>query len=49
MTDKCRPVEVDGEIVRVRGAREMDDTDRAALAEVVRAAKKKLAERGDGA
>ena len=42
--DQCRLVEVDGEIVRVRGEREMDDADRAALAEVIRAAKRKLAD-----
>ncbi|MFV8317047.1 hypothetical protein [Mycobacterium sp. 23] len=44
MSDKnrCRPVEVDGEMIRVRGDREMDDADRAALAEVVRAAKRHL-------
>lgn len=36
--DSCRPVEVDGETIRVRGAGEMSDEGRAALAEVVRAA-----------
>lgn len=44
MTDQCRVVEVDGVAVRVRGEREMDDTDRAMLAEVVAAAKRKLEE-----
>ncbi|TLQ43466.1 hypothetical protein [Streptomyces marianii] len=41
--DTCRPVEVDGETIRVRGAQEMTDEDRAAFAEVVRAAKRKYA------
>lgn len=35
--DQCRRVEVDGEIIRVHGEREMDDADQAALTEVVRA------------
>lgn len=43
MTDEqCRQVEVDGQIVRVRGERAMDDADRAALAEVIAAAKREL-------
>lgn len=37
--DICRPVEVDGEMIRVHGAGEMNDEDRAAFAELVRAAK----------
>ena len=37
--DKCRPVEVDGETIRVLGGREMSTADRKAFAEVVRAAK----------
>lgn len=44
MTERCRPVEIDGQIIRVRGEREMNDADRAALAEVIQAAKRKLAE-----
>jgi hypothetical protein len=39
--DKCRPVEVDGEIIRVHGDGEMDALDREMFAEVVRAAKRK--------
>lgn len=35
-------MEIDGEVIRVRGEREMDDTDRAMLAEIVRAAKREL-------
>ena len=37
--DKCRPVEVDGEIIRVHGGREMNAADRDAFTEIVRAAK----------
>jgi hypothetical protein len=44
-TDRCRLVEVDGEIVRVRGEGEMDDADRVALAEIIRAARRALQER----
>lgn len=40
--DACRVVEVDGEPVRVRGDRPMDDTDKAAFTEVVRAATKQF-------
>lgn len=40
--DTCRPVEIDGEIIRVRGAAEMSDEFRAALAEVIAAAKRKF-------
>lgn len=46
--DQCRRVEVDGEIIRVHGEREMDDADQAALTEVVRAAKLWLDERAAG-
>lgn len=42
MSDECRDVEIDGQVVRVRGDREMDDTDREMLAEVIKAAKRKL-------
>jgi hypothetical protein len=42
MSDQCRPVEVNGEVVRVRGDREMDEADRAALAEVIDAARRYL-------
>ena len=42
MTDKCRPVEVDGEIIRVLGGREMDAKDREMFAEIVRAAKRRM-------
>lgn len=41
--DRCRPVEVDGQIVRVRGGREMTDLDRDMFAKVVAAAKRCLA------
>lgn len=41
--DACRPVEIDGEIIRVRGSSDMSDESRAALAEVIRAAKRKFA------
>ena len=37
--DKCRPVEVDGESIRVLGGAEMDAKDREMFAEIVRAAK----------
>ena len=41
--DKCRPVEVDGETIRVlvAGREAMDATDREMFADVVRAAKRK--------
>jgi hypothetical protein len=38
--DKCRPVEVDGEIIRVRGGAEMGPEEIDALAVIVRAAKR---------
>ena len=46
--DRCRPVEVDGETVLVRGAQEMTEQDRVYLAEIVRAAKARYrAEHGE--
>ena len=42
MSDECRPVEVDGEIIRVRGEQEMTALDRDAFAEVIRAARRKF-------
>jgi hypothetical protein len=39
--DTCRPVEVDGEIISVHGAGEMNDEDRGHFAEIVRAAKRR--------
>lgn len=44
--ETCRVVDVDGQPVRVRGGATMDDTDRAMLAEVVRAAKAKYMAEG---
>lgn len=41
--DTCRPVEIDGETIRVRGSGEMSEESQAALAEVIRAAKRKMA------
>lgn len=41
--DTCRPVEIDGEIIRVHGSGEMSDESRAALAEIIRAAKRRFA------
>jgi hypothetical protein len=40
--DKCRPVEVDGDVVRVLGGREMDTAERDAFADLVRAAKRRM-------
>jgi len=37
--DKCRQVEVDGEIVRVHGGAEMDEEDLVYLTAIVRSAK----------
>lgn len=37
--DKCRPVEVDGEVIRVRGSRAMNPDEVDALAVIVTAAK----------
>ncbi len=48
MNDQCRDVEINGQVVRVRGEREMDDTDRAMLAEVIAAAKRRLEEQEQG-
>ena len=47
MTDKCRPVEVDGEVIRVHGGAEMDAADREAFADIVRAAKRRFAAEAD--
>ncbi|MEU6365730.1 hypothetical protein ABZ876_08235 [Streptomyces sp. NPDC046931] len=41
--DTCRPVEIDGETIRVHGASEMSEESRAALTEVIRAAKRRYA------
>lgn len=41
--DLCRPVEIDGELLRVRGAHDMNEESRAALADVIRAVKRKYA------
>jgi hypothetical protein len=41
--DTCRTVEIGGETIRVRGAAELTDEGREALAEVVGAARRKLA------
>lgn len=41
--DTCRPVEVDGEIIRVRGSGEFTEQERQFAAEIVRAAKAKMA------
>lgn len=47
--DTCRVVEVDGEPIRVHGAGEMSDESRAALAEIIGAARAKyVAEHPDG-
>jgi len=48
MSDKCRPVEVDGEIIRVLGGAEMDAESQAHFAEIVRAAKRRFASEHDG-
>lgn len=40
--DTCRPVEIDGEIIRVHGSRDMTDVERGYLAEIVRAAKARM-------
>jgi hypothetical protein len=44
--DICRPVDVDGETIRVHGGVEMDADTRATFTEVVRAAKRRLAAEG---
>ena len=40
--DKCRPVVVDGEVIRVHGGEPMGPESLAAFAEVVRAAKRRM-------
>jgi len=40
--DTCRPVEVDGETILVRGSGELDDTSHQAFTEVYRAAKRRM-------
>lgn len=40
--DTCRPVEVDGEIIRVHGSRAMTQHEQGLFAEIVRAAKRRL-------
>lgn len=40
--DTCQPVEVDGEVIRVRGFGELKERDRAFAAEIVRAARRKF-------
>jgi hypothetical protein len=37
--DKCRPVVVDGQVIRVRGARAMNEQEVGHLTEIVRAVK----------
>lgn len=47
MTDhQCRPVEVDGETIRVHGGEPLTPAGREALTEIVRAAKRQLARDG---
>lgn len=41
--DTCRPVEVDGQTIRVHGAREMTEEDRGHFANIVRAAQAHMA------
>lgn len=45
MSDTCRPIEVDGTTVLVRGPVALTDEDRAALAEIVRAARERYGNR----
>lgn len=40
--DTCRPVEVDGEIIRVHGSREMTEVEEGYFAEIIRAAKARM-------
>jgi len=40
--DTCRPVEVDGETIRVLGGEPMDAESQAAFADLVRAAKRRM-------
>ncbi len=42
---RCRPVEVDGDTVIVRGVGELSDADKEALAAIVRAAKEQFTQR----
>jgi hypothetical protein len=42
--DTCRPVDIDGETIRVHGSGEMSDESREALGALIRAAKKKFAD-----
>ena len=41
--DTCRPVEVDGETIRVRGSGEFTEQEQGVFAEIVRAAKRRYA------
>lgn len=41
--DTCRPVEIDGELIRVRGAAELSSEGQEALTSIIRAAKAKMA------
>jgi hypothetical protein len=40
--DTCRPVEVDGEIIRVHGSREMTEVEQGYFADIVRAAEARM-------
>lgn len=40
--DTCRLVDIDGETIRVRGSSELSEESRAALVEVIRAAKRRM-------
>jgi hypothetical protein len=42
--DTCRPVVVDGEVIRVHGGAEMNPAEVEAFAVIVRAAKRRLAD-----
>jgi hypothetical protein len=41
--DACRPIEVDGEIIRVRGGNDFTEQEQEFFADVVRAAKRRYA------
>lgn len=41
--DTCRPIEVDGETIRVHGGQNFTERDQELFAEVVRAAKRRYA------
>ena len=43
MADQCRPVEVDGEVISVRGGEPMDAKDREMFGVVVRSARARMA------